>query len=288
MHELQQQFQDLVARFKRPPERLPARKGFLLFLLPLPVLLAAIWALGKSDLMGLAANAGSYALYLAGALITRQGMRNELDYERRKITRAPEYPLKTAGGALVGAATSITAFFSVGYTLPVSLCFGLGALLGFYMVYGFDPRAQKQAVDAYGLDATKQVMEALATAERNITAIEQAKREVRNPELNARLGRISGLAREILTDIEDDPRDLRRARKFLNVYLEGTQRVVEGYARTHRNASSAALEDNFRHVLVTIEDVFMEQRRKLLENDLRDLDIQIEVLATQLKREGVV
>jgi hypothetical protein len=41
-------------------------------------------------------------------------------------------------------------------------------------------------------------------------------------------------------------------------------------------------------VLMTIEDVFQEQHQKLLEHDLMDLDVQIEVLATQLKREGVV
>ena len=48
------------------------------------------------------------------------------------------------------------------------------------------------------------------------------------------------------------------------------------------------MEDNFRNVLVTIEDVFGEQYKKLLENDVLDLDVQIEVLTTQLKREGVL
>ena len=48
------------------------------------------------------------------------------------------------------------------------------------------------------------------------------------------------------------------------------------------------LEDNFRRVLATIEEVFAEQRQKLLEADVTDLDVQIEVLTTQLKREGVV
>ena len=41
-------------------------------------------------------------------------------------------------------------------------------------------------------------------------------------------------------------------------------------------------------MLTTIEDVFKEQQQKLLENDVLDLDIKIEVLSEQLKREGVV
>ena len=47
-------------------------------------------------------------------------------------------------------------------------------------------------------------------------------------------------------------------------------------------------EENFRNVLVTIEDTFEEQQRKLLEKDMMDLDVKIEVLTTQLKNEGVI
>jgi len=41
-------------------------------------------------------------------------------------------------------------------------------------------------------------------------------------------------------------------------------------------------------VLDSIETVFQEQKDKLLEEDLFDLDVQIEVLAKQLKHEGIV
>ena len=96
------------------------------------------------------------------------------------------------------------------------------------------------------------------------------------------------LAGDILKLLEEDPRDLRRARKFLNVYLDGAQKVTEGYAKTHARVAAPDLDDNFRRVLVTIEEVFQEQQQKLLETDITDLDVQIEVLATQLKREGVI
>ncbi len=277
----------MAISFKRPSDHLPSAKGLLLFLLPLPVLIAALLALGKSNFFGFIANAGGYALYLAGALLVRRGLRNAQDYERRKIAHAP-YPFKTLGAGLVAAATGCTAFLAAGYSLPIAACFGLGALLGCYLVYGFDPRAEKQATDAYGMDTTVQVVQALDSAERTIAAIDQAKREIRNPELSARLKRIIELAQQITSVIEENPQDFRRARKFLNVYLEGAQQVTAGYARTHQRAQSQELEDNFRRVLMTIEDVFQEQHQKLLEHDLMDLDVQIEVLATQLKREGVV
>ena len=162
------------------------------------------------------------------------------------------------------------------------------ALLGGYLNYGFDPRTAKRFTDSDGIDTTDRVLEALMQAERSIAAIEQASLDIRNTEFNQRLRRIAKLARDILTLLEEDPRDLRRARKFLNVYLDGARQVSEGYAKTHGRVAAPELEDNFRRVLATIEDVFQEQQQKLLESDVSDLDVQIEVLATQLKREGVI
>ena len=60
-----------------------------------------------------------------------------------------------------------------------------------------------------------------------------------------RLERITTLAERILTHIEGDPRQLRRARKFLNVYLDGVRQVTAGYARSHKQGGTGELEENF-------------------------------------------
>jgi 5-bromo-4-chloroindolyl phosphate hydrolysis protein len=257
----------------------------LLFLLPLPLVPAALISLFKGNLEELALYAIGYTLFLAGALLNRRGLHKAIEYQERKIARAPS-PLKTLGATAVAAATGLTAF-ATGYGIIIAAAFGLGAFLGCYLVYGPDPRHEKRIADTFGLDTTDQFLEAFENAEKNIAAIERAKREIRNPELTSRLHRIAEQGRGILRLIEENPRDLRRARKFLNVYLEGAQRVAEGYARTHARSPSRELEENFRRVLVTIEDVFREQHERLLEHDMMDLDVQIEVLATQMKREGV-
>ena len=263
------------------------RSGLLLFLLPLPILTAVLFSLFRGELAHLISYAASYALFLGGALLNRRGLHNEVEYEQRRITRAPRYPLKALGAGTIAAATGLTAFTS-GYGVVIAGCFGACAFLGCRFVYGADPRVHKRGADVHGLDNTDQVVDALDNAERNIAAIERANDNILNPELSARLRRIVAQGRRILFLIEENPRDLRRARKFLNVYLEGAQRVAEGYARTHRRSPSEELEENFRRVLSTIEDVFDEQHQKMLEHDVMDLDVQIEVLSTQLKREGVV
>jgi len=278
----------MVVKYKKFSERFRFRNALMLFLLPLPLLFAAMFAIAKDDLAGVIINGIGYALYLAGALSVRQGLHNEAEYERRKVTRAPKYPLKKLGAVLVGVATGITAAFGADYSLSIAVSFGLGATLGCYLVYGFDPRVAKKVADAYGLDTTEQVVAALESAERTINALELANREIRNAEFNTRLRRIADAARQVVTMVEEDPRDLRRARKFFNVYLEGARQVTEGYARTHESMQTPELENNFRRVLINVEDVFKEQQVKLLEDDAQDLDVQIEVLKTQLKHEGVI
>jgi hypothetical protein len=277
----------MALRFQKTAGRFPRPSGWLLIFLPIPVLLAAIFSLAKANLPGLVTNATSYALYLSGALLARRGLREEAEYQRHRVALPPKYPRKTLGALLIAVATGLTASCAAGYSLALGVSFGLGALLGFYLLYGFDPRIAKQATDGYGIDTTEQVLQTLASAGRTLAALEQAQRRIHNTEMRSRLERITALARQIITVIEEDPRDLRRARKFLNVYLEGAQQVSEGYARIHQSTYSPKLEENFRRVLITIEEVFEEQHRKLLENDLQDLDVKIEVLATQLKREGV-
>ena len=284
---LKWKIQTMAERYRLPSGQLPSAKGVLMFLLPLPVLAAAVVSLARGQLGPLIGDAAGYSLFLSGALLLRRGLLSEGEYDRRRIAKVP-WPLKTLGGGLIGLATAVTAWLGAGHHPAIAAAFGLAALLGCYLNYGFDPRVAKRVTDGYGVDTTDQVLEALAQAERSIVAIEQAGRDIRNAELNDRLRRIAKLARDILKLLEEDPRDLRRARKFLNVYLDGAQKVTEGYAKTHARVAAPDLDDNFRRVLATIEEVFQEQQQKLLETDITDLDVQIEVLATQLKREGVI
>ena len=137
-----------------------------------------------------------------------------------------------------------------------------------------------------GVDSAA-VTAALKQAYGRLRGIETAARDIRVPEFGERLARIIDIGRGILQEIERDPRDASRARKFMNIYLDSAERVTTEYARTHRQLRSQPLEQNFRQLLVDMESTFDQQRTKLLENDLTSLDVEIEVLNARLKREGV-
>ncbi|MBJ6611292.1 MAG: 5-bromo-4-chloroindolyl phosphate hydrolysis family protein [Candidatus Thiothrix moscowensis] len=265
-------------------------KGILLYLLPLPVLITAIGSLMRGAVMDTLVTGGVFAALMLGASIARHGFRLQGEYERRKIARAPSTPFKTVAAIIISLAIGVldwwNSSFAMGSILPSTLV-GAVTFLGFALYYGLDPRKDKATGLSIGV-TIDEVLDALDAANVKIDAIEQARRKINNPEFNARLQRITNKAREVLTSIEDDPTRLSRARKFLKVYLDGTQRVTEGYARAHQDNKPVALETNFSRVLDSIEQTFAEQHTKLLEDNHFDLDVQIEVLETQLKREGVL
>jgi len=131
------------------------------------------------------------------------------------------------------------------------------------------------------------VMAQLKQAYGRLQGIEAAARAIAVSEFVERLRRITGIGKEILAEIERDPRDASRARRFLNLYLDSAERVTGEYARTHRQVRNRPLENNFRQLLIDMEQTFQAQHRKLLENDMMNLDAEIEVLNARLKHEGV-
>lgn len=258
----------------RPSRRRPIWiGGWLLFLLPLPLLWAMLISLGKGALGSVLSSALALGLLLLGAWVTRRGL-----HQAKRRPMSSSLPLKSIGGVITAIGTAFTAW-AAGHNLAIGICFGLAALVGFYLTYGFDQRLK--------LSSDKDVASALEDAYRKLERLEDAGENIGSREFRERLRRISGWGEKILDRIGEDPEDFRRARKFLNVYLDGAQQVTDKFARTQGDANSAELEANYRTLLADMETVCEEQYQHLLDNDMVDLDVQIEVLTTRLKREGV-
>ena len=171
-------------------------------------------------------------------------------------------------------------------SLPVGIGFGAVAVLGYHLAYGLEPLLQGTRLTATDKES-RAVAEALAEAEGRLINIDRAAAAIGNPELRLRLLRIADQGRGMLEQIAERPSDLRRARRFLTVFLEGAEQVTDGYVRSHRHDESGELEQNFRNVLVSIEEQFARQRQRLRQADVLDLDVQIEVLKKQLEQEGI-
>ncbi|MGF1644255.1 MAG: 5-bromo-4-chloroindolyl phosphate hydrolysis family protein [Thiotrichales bacterium] len=268
---------------KRPT--VPNLKGALLGVVGVLMIPAAIVNLFQSQLGGFFTAVVVGVLAFGAAHLTRKGETQAAEYRRRYLAAQPT-PYKRYAMLVTAVIALLLALPLNHFSLPVSIVFGILAAVGYYLTYGTDPRGDKIA-ERLGGYSTPELAGIIQEAERKILDIEHQGLKLGSADLSARLRRIVDIAHDVMELLEKKPSELRRARKFLNVYLDGAQRVVAGFARTQAKTHSELLLGNFRDVLETIETTFRQQREKLLANDMLDLDIQIEVLKKQLQDEGI-
>jgi hypothetical protein len=288
-----------VARRVSPRDRVAAgtsratgapRRAWVLRIAPLMLAAPLIWGLlvGRlGDVVGLAV--GLAVIYL-GTFLVESGLTEEAEYQARDLIKAPRPPRKLAGAIVVAIGVFVCSFGASGAGVALSLLFGAVAGVGCLFAYGMDPTKDKGLSPEIARKAgfkTEQVIEAINEAEAKLGDIERLAGGLHNRELTGRLARIVAQGRVVLAQIEKDPSDLRRARRFLVTYLDGTRDVVRKYIQQQQVLADTELGASFRHVLETVERVFAEQEEVLKRNGTMDLEVQIEVLRTQLEREGV-
>jgi 5-bromo-4-chloroindolyl phosphate hydrolysis protein len=264
----------------------PATKAAALLLLPLPLCVAVLAALVAGDVSRLSLAGGALGCLWGAAALAFRALAAEARYFLGELPDPPPVPMKLISAILTVIGAALAALAG-GHQVPGTVAFAGLAGLGHFAFFGRDiksPRIQVTVLE--GVDATA-VTQQLKQAHGRLRGIEAAALSIAVPEFRDRLKRITGIGRTILGEIERDPREAVRARRFLNLYLDSAERVTLDYARTHRQLRSQPLEQNFRQLLVDMEGTFAEQHKKLVERDLVSLDVDIEVLNVRMKREGL-
>jgi hypothetical protein len=264
----------------------PAAKTAALFLLPLPLMLAILGALIAGDLTRLALAGGALAGFWGAGVLALSALAAEARYFLGEQPDPPAVPLKLLSAIMTALGAALAALAG-GHTAGGALVFAALGAVGHVAFYGRDLKQRRIEVAVVeGVDSAAVTLQ-LKQAYGRLRAIETAGRAIAVAEFCERLSRITNIGRAILGEIERDPSDAARARRFLNLYLDSAERVTVEYARTHAQIRNRPLEDNFRRLLDDMETTFAEQHRKLIEHDLLSLDVDIEVLNTRLKREGL-
>lgn len=260
------------------PSRAGGRANFL-FLAPFPLLVSAF----LSDPVGLATKLGAFGILMLAAWLTREGLIAEDAYHARKVARRPAVPRKVFGSVLTGIG-----LFAAGMSGSI-LAAGLFGLLGVVLhgfAFGLDPMRDKgmEGIDTFQQD---RVARAIDDAEKHLVAMEDAIKRAGDRRMMTRVQQFQGTVRDMFRTIEEDPRDLTSARKFLVVYLQGardaTVKFVDIYARTQDSGA----RDDYDALLNDLEQNFAARTSKMLLDDRADLDIEIEVLRERLQRDGV-
>ena len=253
----------------------------MLFLAPLPLAIRAF----TQDPAGLALNLAGFAILMLAAWLTREGVLAQEAFEARRIARRPALPRKMIASGLTGLGLFVAAY-AANDNLLNPLIF---AVLGFGLhafSFGVDPMRNKgmEGVDTFQQD---RVARAVSEAEKHLAAMKDAILRAGDRRLEGRVERFQDTARDMFRTVEEDPRDLTAARKYLGVYLLGardaTVKFADLYARTH----DAAARTDYEALLDDLERNFAARTQAMLLDNKTDLNVEIEVLRERLEREGV-
>ncbi|UWP88282.1 5-bromo-4-chloroindolyl phosphate hydrolysis family protein [Aliiroseovarius crassostreae] len=261
----------------------PARAGArvnLLFLAPLPLVGLAFFR----DPAPMALSLVGAGLLLAAAWLTREGVAAHEAYDARKVARRPAFPRKIFAAILTGAGLAAAGLVQ-GSMIEAALYAILGTGLHLFS-FGLDPLKNKatEGVDTFQTDRVARVVE---EAEAQLGAMSRAVDALRDRHLTARVETFQLTARDMFRVVEDDPRDLTAARKFLSVYLRGARDATVKFTELYTRSHDATARRDYEALLDDLEQNFAAKTQALLSDNRTDLEVEIEVLRDRLAREGV-
>ena len=261
----------------------PARAGLktnLLFVLPLPLAVRA-FAMGAGGLVMTLAGLG---LMLLSAWLTREGEKAHQEWDSRKVARRPAFPRKIAGSIVMGAGLLVASLPDAGIFAGAALGI-LGAVLHLF-AFGPDPLSDKgmEGIDAYSQDRAARAVD---KAEAYLKEMSDAILRAGDRKLEARVAAFQVTARKMFRNVEEDPRDLVAAKKYLTVYLMGARDATAKFADLYAQGHDPKARSDYESLLDDLETSFARQTEALMDDDRTDLDVEIDVLRERLEREGI-
>ena len=250
-----------------------------------PPVVAALFGLFGGP-VALALSLGAALVLSLGAWLLREGLRAEAAFAVRLVARRPAVPRKAAAALLTGSGTLLAALS--GGTDPVgSLLYGVSAAGLHLAAFGLDPFRDKRGL---GIDPFQQdrVARVAAEAEAYLLATREAVASLRDRALDAQVAGFEALARRMIRTVEEDPRDLSGARRWLTAYLMGARDASRKFADLYARTRDARARADFEALLVDLQRNFAQRTEAMLDGGREGLDLEITVLRERLRREGVV
>ncbi|WP_347936347.1 5-bromo-4-chloroindolyl phosphate hydrolysis family protein [Amylibacter sp. IMCC11727] len=257
-----------------------------LFIAPMPLLFSGIGEMRRGDATGMLVEFGALVILLLAAWLLRDGLIAEAAYNERKVARPPAIPRKLFANGLTGLGVFIAGAFATGDGMMAALVFALIAMAAHAFSFGFDPM-RKKGMEGMSEFETERVAKAVDKAEGILSETIAASRRIGDRRIESRVETLATSVREMFRAVEDDPRDLSGARKFLGVYLMGARDATIKFADLYSKRRDADAKTKYESLLTDLEASFNTQRETMMLDNRTDLDVEIEVLRDRLKQEGL-
>ena len=258
-----------------------SKKGTLLYLFLVPLFVAVILALLQTNIKAFILNSVAFALFFITAKVSTKGFTQEADYMNAVLIKAPKIPYKTISGFLLGGATFFTVWFAGNESFLKALFLGSIATLGYYLYYGFDPKKDK--LENLGDVSAEFVLETINEAKEKLGMIKSHMYQIKDLKLSDNLSTAVSKAENILETIQADPKDIRVARKFLIVYIDGIAKVTDSYISMDEEDINSETKEKLYTLMTELDTRFDKELDRLKNNNQFDLDVHIDVLKEQIK-----
>lgn len=259
----------------------PTMKGVLLYTFLIPLFISVILALLQTNIMAFIWNSMAFVLFFVVLKLSQKGFIQEKEYLLATLTKAPKMPYKTMSAILLGIATFFTAWIAGHKAFMTSLFLGFISTLGYYLYYGSDPKEDK--LDNLGNISAEFVLETIEEAKSKLNNINEDMKKMQDKTLLQKLEIAVKKAEHILTVIQEDPKDIRVARKFLIVYIDDIAKVVDAYSVLDEKDIDQERKENLYALVDDLEKKFNKELERLKNNNLFDLDVHMDVLKAQIK-----
>ena len=257
------------------------KKGILLYLFLAPLFLSVVIALFKMKFFAFLLNTIAFLLFFAVIYLSKKGFAQEINYQKSRIARAPGIPYKALASYLLGIATFYSAYIAGGEPLLESLFLAALSIVGYWLFYGFDPRKDK--LEDFGDISAEVVLKTFREAREKMEKIEKDAQKIKDRELKRKIDRAMDRADTILDAIAEDPRDIRAARKFLVVYIDGVAKVTGSYTAMDEKEINLETRERLLRLMDDVDTRFEKELKRLKANNQFDLDVHIDVLKEQIK-----
>jgi hypothetical protein len=257
-----------------------ARSNVLFF--PALVLLLTTFFDGAT---GMALGLLGAGIWTLGAWLTREGLKAEDAYWQRTVAKRPALPRKILASALFGAG-AVAAGLAHGADPVAAALYAVMAAVLHLTAFGPDPLRDKglEGIDQFQQDRVARVVD---EAETYLGEMRDAARRARDRQVEDRIAQFADSVREMIRTVEEDPRDLTAARRYLGVYLMGARDATVKFADIQARSADAEARADYLLLLTDMEETYAAKTRKLLSDSNADLAIEIDVLRDRLDREGV-
>lgn len=253
----------------------------VLFIPPIPLVATSL----GDGAVGLTLALVAGGAMVLGAWLLRDGLRAEAAYNVRKVARRPAIPRKIFAAIFIAAGVALAAFKNdPGLVAPILF----GAITGILHLaaFGIDPLRDKrmEGIDTFLQDRVAKVVD---EAEAHLKFMSAAIAPLNDGTLQARVGRFQTIAFQMCRTVEEDPRDLAGARKFLGVYLKVARDATIKFADHYARSKDPEARQKYDALLTDLEKNFAARTNKMLLDDSNDMDVEIKVLRDRLQREGL-